>query len=187
MAEIGKKYKLASNLSKIVGTSQTGEKIMDTPVNFPFARFSPFLGMSPIIFTTRHGIPHDSEISANIFSVDASSSETSADVITDVASVISIDVDSIGSKSYYALSSGRAKVYIDDRLAVNTTLDNGSEINIMPKRFYDQPQLSIDTTVRWRINAYNTGSNEETPGPIGACHDVPVNLGSVEMKLHSCD
>jgi hypothetical protein len=44
--------------------------------------------------------------------------------------------------------------------------------------------LPIDTDIYWRINAYDTDSELERKGPIGVCHDVPINLGEVEVKQH---
>ena len=52
------------------------------------------------------------------------------------------------------------------------------------KRIFDRLEFPIDTEIRWRINAYDTNSDLESSGPIGVCHDVPVNIGGVEVKLH---
>jgi hypothetical protein len=55
---------------------------------------------------------------------------------------------------------------------------------MMPKHVFERMGLPIDTEVRWRINAYNTDSGLEAAGPIGVCHDVPINLGGIEVKQH---
>ena len=62
--------------------------------------------------------------------------------------------------------------------------DNGSEVNMMSGLIFALTDLPIDTDIRWRINAYNTDSDLEASGPIGVCHDVPINLGGVEVKQH---
>ena len=95
-----------------------------------------------------------------------------------------MNVASSELKSYYALPSGKAKVTIDDRVTVNALLDNGSEVNMMPRRVFEQLNLPIDTEIRWQINAYNTDTNLEDCGPIGVCHDVLISIGGVETKQH---
>jgi hypothetical protein len=45
---------------------------------------------------------------------------------------------------------------------------------------YEQMELPIDTDIMWRINAYNQDTQEESP-TLGVCHDVPVNIGGVEV------
>ena len=52
------------------------------------------------------------------------------------------------------------------------------------KCIFDKFEFPIDTEIRWRINAYDTNSDLESSGPIGVCHDVSVNIGGVEVKLH---
>ena len=100
----------------------------------------------------------------------ASSTATSAASATSPMS--SVNVNSVSSKSYSALPSGHAKVSLDDQLSVNVTLDNGSEVNMMPRGIFEQMDLPIDTEIRWRINAYDTDSALDAAGPLGVCHDV---------------
>ena len=54
----------------------------------------------------------------------------------------------------------------------------------MPRHVFEQLDLSIDTEIRWRINAYNSDSELEASGSIGVCHDVPINLGEIEIKQY---
>jgi hypothetical protein len=86
-----------------------------------------------------------------------------------------------GTQSYYALPSWKAKVTNDDRVTVNALLDNGSEVNMMPRRVFDQLNLPIDTEIRSHINAYNTDTNLEDCGLTGVCHDVLISIGSIEL------
>ena len=164
----GKKYRLASELSQTVSATQIGEKIMDTPVQLSFREI---LAVSGDIA----GYLHEQTRKRRIPVTDATAA---------AAASSSVDVNSIGAKSYYALPSGRARVTLDGQFQVDATLDNGSEVNIMPKRIFERLNLPIDTEIRWRINAYNTDTDLEAAGPIGVCHDVPISLGGVEVRQH---
>jgi hypothetical protein len=53
---------------------------------------------------------------------------------------------------------------------------------MMPQHIFEQMNLPINTEIRWRINAYDTNSELDAAGPVGVCHDVPVNLGGIEVK-----
>ncbi|HEU4342387.1 MAG TPA: retropepsin-like aspartic protease [Candidatus Binatia bacterium] len=172
-AEPGKKFKLASDLSQTVSTSQIGEKIMDTPVQLSIREI---LAVSGDVT----GYLHDQTRKRRI-PIEPVAASTPVVAGT---SATSADVNSTALKSYYALPSGHAKVILDDRVAINATLDNGSEVNLMPKRTFDQLELPIDTDIHWRINAYDTDAELESSGPIGVCHDVPVSIGGVEVKQH---
>jgi hypothetical protein len=49
----------------------------------------------------------------------------------------STDVNLANTKSYYALSSGHTKVTPNHQRSVNASLDNGSEVNMMPRRKFE--------------------------------------------------
>jgi hypothetical protein len=83
----------------------------------------------------------------------------------------------------YACPSGRAKVLLDGHLKVNSLLDNGSEVNLMPRRIFERIDLPIDADIAWTINTYNTGSETEAHGCLGVCHSVPIDIGGVEVKV----
>ena len=53
----------------------------------------------------------------------------------------------------------------------------------MTKKLFDRLNLPINNNIRWRINAYDTKRNEnlDTAGPIGVCHDVPIDVGGVSV------
>ena len=178
--EATKKYKLASEVSQIVGTSQIGEKIMDTPVQLSIREILAVSGdVAGYLHdqTRKRRVPLDNSTAATEITTTDSTTSPSPSVST--ASVNSSEL-----KSYYALPSGRAKVTIDDRFTVNALLDNGSEVNMMPRRVFEQLNLPIDTEIRWQINAYNTDTNLEDCGPIGVCHDVLISIGGVETRQH---
>lgn len=55
---------------------------------------------------------------------------------------------------------------------------------MMPRRIFDRLDLPIDTEIHWRIDTYDTKTNSELDeqGPIGVCHEVPVDIGGIEVK-----
>src|SRR4030095_15826612 len=109
---------------------------------------------------------------------------TSNAAIPSSSSVIDASVNAGHLKRLYACPSGRAKVTLDQELNVHSLLDNGSEVNMMPRRVFDRLDLPIDTEIRWRIDAYDSKTNSDLDerGPIGVCHEVPVDIGGVEVK-----
>ena len=42
--------------------------------------------------------------------------------------------------------------------------------------------LSIDTKIRWRINAYNIDIELEVIESIEVCHDISIKIEDVEVK-----
>ena len=179
--EVARKFKLASEVGQTVGTSQIGEKIMDTPVQLSIREILAVSGdVAGYLHdqTRKRRVPLDSTTSVAEIAITGSASSSSS------SSIPTVNVSSSELKSYYALPSGRAKVTIDDRITVNALLDNGSEVNMMPRHIYEQLNLPIDTEIRWQINAYNTDTNLEDCGPIGVCHDVLISIGGVESKQH---
>jgi hypothetical protein len=84
---------------------------------------------------------------------------------------------------FYACPSGRAKALVDGYFKANSLLDNGSEVNLMPRRVFEQLDLPIDTDIAWRINTFNTGAETEAHGCLGVCHAVLIDIGGVEVKV----
>ena len=176
--EVGKKYYLDSKLGQNVKTTQIGEKIIDTPMQLSMREILVVSGdVANYIHdqTKKHRISIEDRIM--VPAVDAIDHVVSA-----MFSISSVNVNSASAKSYYTLPSGRAKVILDDRLSVNATFDNGSKVNIMPRHVFERLDLPIYTEIRWRINAYDNENELEVSGPIDVCHDVPINLGGIEVK-----
>ena len=100
------------------------------------------------------------------------------------SSVLNSSVNSGYLKKLYACPSGRAKVTLDHELDVYSLMDNGSELNMMPRGVFERLELPIDTDIRWRIDKYDSKTNAELDehGPIGVCHDVSVDIGGVDVK-----
>ncbi|KAL3686783.1 hypothetical protein R1sor_013092 [Riccia sorocarpa] len=57
-------------------------------------------------------------------------------------------------------------------------IDHGSEINLMSKNVYEKGKWPIDTDHTWRIKA----ANNTTGGLIGACPEVKLKIGNVEIE-----
>jgi hypothetical protein len=177
LAEVGRKFRLASDLSRTTSVAQVGEKILDTPVQLSMREVFAVSGdVAGYLHeqTRKRRVPIDPNSSTGATMVSSTTANSSD----------SANVNSVESQSFYALPSGRVKATLDDRVNVTATLDNGSEVNLMPKRVYDLLELPIDTEIRWRINAYNTDTDLESADPIGVCHNVPVDIGGVMVKLH---
>jgi hypothetical protein len=170
-----KKFRLASDLSQTVSTSQIGEKVMDTPVQLSVREI---LAVSSEI----SGYLHDQTRKRRI-PVDNASPAVASNAGVG-SQVIDVNVNSGHLKQLYACPSGRAKVTLDRELGVYSLLDNGSEVNMMPRRVFEQMDFPIDTEIRWRIDTYDSKTNSKLDehGPIGVCHNVPVEIGGVEVK-----
>ena len=105
-------------------------------------------------------------------------------------SATSADVNSVDTRAFYACPSGRAKVTLDNQLQVTALLDDGSELNLLPRRIFERLDIPIDTEIDWRINGYDTKAREELEtldrkgNLLGVCHDVWVDIGGVAVKQH---
>ena len=93
-------------------------------------------------------------------------------------------------KSLYTCPSAHTTVSLNDKLQVEASLDDGSELNIMAKRPFDQLQHPIDIKINWRINEYDEKAEGEIKevgkggNLIGVCCDVLVDVGGVVVKQH---
>ena len=128
--EVKRKYHLASELSQTIDMAQIGENIMDTPIQLSIREV---LAVSGDVAGYLHEQTKKRRIHLeNPPSPSAPAPGTAAHATSAAVPVLSVNVNSVDSKSYYTLPSGHAKVEIDDQLSVFTTLDNGSEVNMMP-------------------------------------------------------
>lgn len=86
--------------------------------------------------------------------------------------------------AYFTLSSGCVEVNLGDQRLIDATLDNDSEISMMPHRTFGHLEIPIDNDVHWSINAYNTRSEIEAIGLIEVSHDILISIGGVGVKQH---
>jgi len=165
-----KKFRLASELSKTISPSDIADKIMDSEVQLTIREI---LAVSKDVARDLHERTKLRRTPVNV------STESHATGYTDYES--SAAVNSVAA--FYALPSGRAKVLINDEFLVSATLDSGSKVNVMPRRIFEKMGLPIDRSISWRINSYNSNSDEPS-GMLGVCHDVLINIGGVAIKQH---
>ena len=171
-----KKYRLASEVGQHVNASHIGEKIMDTPVQLSIREV---LAVSSDVSSYLHDQTRKRRIPIDT----PSTVPTAVNASVTTAATINVDVNIGYLKQLYACPSGRAKVTIDHAVDVNSLLDNGSELNMMPRRIFEKTNLPIDTDISWRIEKYDSKTNAELDehGPIGVCHKVSVDIGGVEV------
>ena len=96
------------------------------------------------------------------------------------------------SKPYYAISASCAVVVLDDKIRVESLLDDGSELNLMAEEVYKQLGHPIDGNIHWRINGFDSRVEEELDerygvdrgNVLGVLHNVMVDIGGIEVKQH---
>ena len=171
-----KKYRLASEVGQHVNASHIGEKIMDTPVQLSIREV---LAVSSDVSSYLHDQTRKRRIPVDT----PSTVPTAVNASVTTAATANVDVNIGYLKQLYACPSGRAKVTIDHEVDVNSLLDNGSELNMMPRRIFEKTNLPIDTDISWRIEKYDSKTNAELDehGPIGVCHKVSVDIGGVDV------
>ena len=54
----------------------------------------------------------------------------------------------------------------------------------MPQPVYERLEILIDPEINWRIDKYDSKTNEDLDerSVFGVCHEVSVDIGSVEWK-----
>src|SRR5579859_858504 len=165
----------SQNQTKHFLLTTLGQRFWTPPVALPLSELLPVSGdLSNFIHeqTQKRRVP-----------VEQSRSQTVATVTT-APGIIRASINSIsGEASFYACPSGRVKATIDDTIKIEALLDNGSEVNIMPKRTFDRLDFPIDKNIEWHINGF--GDDEKVGSScVGVCHDVPVDIGGVTVKTH---
>jgi hypothetical protein len=175
------KYRLASELNQTISTTGVGEKIMNTVVQLSIGEI---LAVSTDVSNYMHELTRRRRVPLP---------ETQSTSESATATAITANVNEIygaALKPYYALPSGRARVLLDDEVQVASLMDEGSELNVMPRRTFEKMSHPIDTKVDWRINSYDAEVKKELEevdkrsGVIGVLHDVLVDIGGVCVKAH---
>jgi hypothetical protein len=170
-----RKFRLASKLQESVNIDDIGNNIMDTKVNLSLEEvfaISPDLSswVNDRTKRTRHPV-----------------NSTTNTVSAGGDATLAASVHAVQTQPLYACPSGRARTLVNAKTEVSALLDDGSELNLMPRRTWEQLNAPIDTDINWRINGYNskgsTGSETEFSGPLGVCHDILVSIGGVEVRL----
>jgi hypothetical protein len=179
------KYQLLSKLSEVKSIEDIGSKILETPVAIPLSELlSVSSDLSTFIHdqTRKRRVPVETPRAQTTIAATGAPGATSTTTqhLNNIAKVNSIS----GGESLYACPSGRIKATIDGTLQVEALLDNGSEVNLMPKRTFDKLNFPIDKNIEWYINGF--GDDEEMAGSscMGVCHDVPIDIGGVTVRTH---
>jgi hypothetical protein len=110
-----------------------------------------------------------------------------------IASPTQVNINSIVSKPLYACTSGHAKVLLEDSLKVDALCDDGSEINLMPRRTFERLNIPIDPEIDWRIDGFAEAENVAEAKKVaeansnellGILHGVEVNIiGGVSVRV----
>ena len=75
------------------------------------------------------------------------------------------------------------KAVIEDSLILSALLNNGSEINLMPRRVWERLDQFIDTTINWSLNGFKKSKEQNSKTVLGVCHDVKVNIEGVKSQI----
>ena len=169
-----KKYRLASGLDETTPISAIGEKLMDTPVSLTLREV--FASSSSIATymhdqTRKRRVPIDSHLESMVLSTAPAPSSVPPIVEINNASLVPL----------YAAPSGRVSATLNGQAKVGSLLDDGSEVNIMPRRTFDKLDFPIDMDIQWKISSF--GPKSPPDGCVGVCHGLPVDIGGVEVKV----
>lgn len=175
------KFRLASDLSEQLPVDSVGGKMLDAPVQLTFREVLSVSGeLAGYIHeqTRRKRIP--------LTPANSSSANSTRPEIPSVNVSLTSATHNEWEKSYYALPSGRALANIGGKGNVTALLDNGSKVNLIPKRIFDTLDYPIDTNISWRINGYDqkTQDHLHESGVFGVLHGCPIEIGGLTVKQH---
>ena len=181
------KFRLASELNQTITTEDVGQKIMEAPIQLKMCEL---LAVSSEVSNYVHDQTRKRRIpitdgTTNFIATETTEAETDVVTADSMASQLSA-ID----KPLYACPSGRTKVCLNEGVHVEALLDDGSELNIMGKKTFDQLQHPLDSDISWVINGYDSKAEreakalEEGGNLLGVCHDVLVDIGGVAVKQH---
>jgi outer membrane biosynthesis protein TonB len=183
-----KKYRLGSELRESITIEQIGEKIMNTSISLSFGEI---LAASPDLAAhfSEQARKRRRPIENTSASPPGNTTNTTNTTSTANANSISstqVNVNSIISKPLYACASGRAKVLLEDSLKVDALCDDGSEINLMPRRTFERLNIPIDWRIDWRIDGFAEAeklAEANSNQLLGVLHGVEVNVGGVNVRV----
>jgi hypothetical protein len=134
-----KKYRLGSELRETVPITEIAEKIMNTSIN---------LSLKEVFAASPDLAAHFSDQARKRRRpIDPPETNINNTGTSNVNAAFTPQVTSISSKPLYACPSGRAKATLEDTITTHALLDDGSEVNLMPRRVFDQLDIPIDTNI----------------------------------------
>ena len=92
-----------------------------------------------------------------------------------------VEINNVSLAPLYAAPSERPNAILNDEIKVNFFLDDGSDVNILPRRIFDNLYFPIDIDILRRINSF--GSKSPPDGSVGVCHELSADIGRVEVKV----
>jgi hypothetical protein len=172
-------------LRESITIEQIGEKIMNTSISLSFGEI---LTTSPDLAAY-----FSEQARKRRRPIENTSSNTSAGNTTNTANTAnansitpSAQVNSIISKPLYAYASGRVKVLLEDSLKIDALCDDGSEINLMPRRTFERLNIPIDPEIDWRIDGFAEAEKAVEANSnqlLGVLHGMEINVGGVNMRV----
>ena len=179
------KFRLASELNQTITTEDVGQKIMEAPIQL---KMRELLAVSSEVSNYMHDQTRKRRIpitDGNTNFVETETAEADVVIVDSMASQLTAI-----EKPLYACPSGRTRVCLNEGVHVDALLDDGSELNIMGKKTFDQLQHPLDADISWVINGYDSKAEQEVKvleeggNLLGVCHDVLVDIGGVAIKQH---
>jgi hypothetical protein len=163
-----RRFRLASELRESISIAEIGEKIMNMPIHLTLKEL---MATAPDLSSHFHEITRKRRIPVLGMTP------------TDPVIISSATASSVTRQPLYACPSGRAKALVEDSLTLSALLDNGSEINLMPRRVWERLEQPIDTTINWTLDGFKKTQEQDGKTVLGVCHDVKVNIGGVESQI----
>ena len=170
------RYQLRSDFQEQVSMERFGNEVMDQPLGGVTMRKLMAVSNEFNDWVCDHGRRKRRPIEPTV------TTNTLSSMATD-DSTVSVNTVMLGP--LYACPSGYARVVLNQEIEISDALlDNGSEVNLMPEWIFKQTTLPIDTEIDWKISSFDSGTSPERKNVLGVCHDVPVNVGGVEERIH---
>ena len=146
------KYQLLSKLSEVKSIEDIGSKILETPVTIPL---SELLSVSSDLSTFIHDQTRKRRVPVETPKAQTTTAAPNSIPTQRVNNSATVNNISSG-ESLYACPSRRVKATIDGTTQMEVLLDNGSEVNLMPKRTFDKLNFPIDKILNGTSTASGT-------------------------------
>jgi hypothetical protein len=163
-----RRFRLASELRESISIAEIGEKIMNMPIHLTLKEL---MATAPDLSNHFHEITRKRRIPVP--------GATPIDPVV----ISTATASSVTRQPLYACPSGRVKALVEDSLVLSALLDNGSEINLMPRRVWERLDQPIDTTINWSLDGFKKSKEQDSKTVLGVCHDVKVSIGGVESQI----
>ena len=89
----------------------------------------------------------------------------------------------VNQPSLYTCTSSYVKVTLNGIHTCWFLLDDGLEINMMPRCTFERLNYSIDTDIQWHVHTYESQKDEQR-SIFEVCHRLPVDVKEVKVHTH---